>query len=70
MQIIELKRQVQPSTPLEVTEQCRGIIKYGREMITRAMNEGADFLDQLLITLTSLQENLTSQLLETEAREL
>lgn len=70
MQIAELKLQVQPLMPPEVTEKRSGIIKFEREMITRAMRECTDLLDQSLITLTSVQEDPTLQRLEMEAREI
>jgi len=49
LQIVELKLQVQPSTPPEVTEQCKSIIYSAWEMITLSMKECIDLLAQSLI---------------------
>lgn len=70
LQIAELRVKVQPSTPLKVKEKCHCTIQLGLEVIEHVVQDYMGLLDQSLFMLTSLQEDPTLQLLETEAREL
>jgi len=67
LQVAKLQLKVQPSTPPKVREKFHRTIKSMLEVIEHAVQDCTGFFDQSLFTLTSLQEDLMLQQLETEA---
>jgi len=62
--------KAQPSTPLEVREQCISMIQIGLEEIGQVVQDYTDMLGQAFDVLTSLQEDPNIQFLEIEPRKL
>lgn len=57
LQIVKLRLKAQPSTPLEIREQCASTIKIGMEEIGAALHNYTDVLEQALEILITLQED-------------
>jgi len=56
LHIVELRLKVQPSTPLEVREQCTSAITVGLEEIGGASRDRTSMLEESLEVLKTLQE--------------
>ena len=70
LQIIELRLKEQPSTPPEVREQHTNTITSGLEEISSAVKDCTKMLEESFEVLTTLQEDLNVQRLDTEVHKL
>lgn len=70
LQIIELRLEAQPSTPLKVRGKCASAIIVRLEEIGGAVRDCTNILEESLEVLTTLYEDPNIQHLETEVREL
>ena len=70
LQIVELQLKAQPSTPPEVREQCANVITSGMEEINSVVRDCTRMLEESFEVLTTLQEDLNIQRLETKVHKL